>query len=263
MYRLEREDFVKPRYMYLWALLAFQAGYLNAFGFLACGRYISHVTGVGTQLGVSIAESKFLLMLELMGFPAFFILGSFLSGVLTIAGIEQGSRPRYDIVTRLLPVLILALLLLGVAGSFGPFGEQLVLPRDVALLYLLSMICGMQNGCFATLTRGQIRTTHLTGISTDIGTDLSRLWFGKLQGKELELTRLTNLTRFKTVIAFSLGSIASVLVSQRMEYGSLIVPLLTSVGVVFAVQAISRELDQRFGIRAEVQASTELLSLKQ
>jgi uncharacterized membrane protein YoaK (UPF0700 family) len=72
------------------------------------------------------------------------------------------------------------------------------------------------------------------------------------------------LARLKTILAFSLGSIASVLVSQQIRYASLIVPFLTSIGVAFAVQFISRELDRRFGVKAqgEILNQPDLITLK-
>jgi len=247
MYRLDREEFVQPRFVSLWSTLAFQSGFINALGFLACGRYVTHVTGVGTQFGMALADRSVWFFLELAGFPLAFILGSFFSGAFTIARIERGKRPLFDLVSFMLPIGLFVLMVAGGQGVFGVFGEDLVLARDFALLYSLSFLAGLQNGCFATLTKGQIRTTHLTGISTDIGTDLARLWFGKLQGKERELTRLTNRSRVLTFMSFSTGSIVSVIASRYLEYGALTVPLLTSLVVTYTVKSIGLELDQRSG----------------
>ena len=105
MYRLEREEFIETPYVSLWSLLGFQAGFVNAFGFLACGRYVSHVTGFGTQIGVAFAERQPLIGLELLGFPVSFILGAFFSGFHTSARLERDLRPRYDLITLLLPLL--------------------------------------------------------------------------------------------------------------------------------------------------------------
>ncbi len=245
MYRLEREEFVRYPYVALWALLAFQAGFLNAIGFLTCGRYVSHVTGVGTQVGVALGEQDGWFALELLGFPFFFILGAFLSGFFISARIERRLRPHYGFVTFLLPVAILILMLGGAHGYFGPFGEQLIRARDFVLLYSLSFVCGLQNGCFAALTRGQIRTTHLTGISTDIGTDFARLWFGGLEGAERRLTRKVNVSRIATFFSFAVGSVGAVHLGGAWGYWSLVVPLLTALMAWFVIQAISHTLDLR------------------
>jgi uncharacterized membrane protein YoaK (UPF0700 family) len=186
------------------------------------------LTGFGTQIGVALASSKLFFALELMGFPFFFVLGSFFSGLITSARIEKGLKPRFDVITAFVPLVLFGLIITGAAGYFGPFGENLVQPRDFILLFLLSFICGVQNGCFSVLTKGQIRTTHLTGIGTDIGTDLARLWYGRLDSEELELTKRINFSRFATFISFSFGSIVSVLVSNKFEHTSLIIPFFTS-----------------------------------
>ncbi|NDF54654.1 MAG: hypothetical protein EB145_10730 [Proteobacteria bacterium] len=70
---------------------------------------------------------------------------------MTSARIERGLKPKYRFVTLLLPAAILLLLCFGSAGWFGPFGEDLIQPRDFVLLYLLSFVCGLQNGCFAVM----------------------------------------------------------------------------------------------------------------
>lgn len=243
MYRLDREEIVQFRYIGLWALLSFQAGYMNAFGFLACGRYVSHVTGFGTQIGAALASQGAAFALELSGFPFFFVLGSFSSGLVTCFRIERGLKPRFELVMGLVPVFILILLVLGQIGQFGAFGDKLVEQWDFMLLFLLSFTCGMQNGCIAVLTRGLVRTTHLTGTSTDIGTDFARILSGKLEEKELLLTRKTNYSRIATFFAFTAGSILSVIFSARLEYASLIAPFITSIVIFCSIFSIGRRLD--------------------
>ncbi len=245
MYRLDREKFTAKPYVFLWALLGFQAGFINAFGFLSCGRYVSHVTGFGTQIGVSLASSHFWFALELLGFPLSFILGAFTSGVLTIARIERQQRPHFELLIAAMPVIILFLVFLGTTGLFGPFGEHLVSIRDFVLLFSLSFLCGLQNACFAIMTRGQIRTTHLTGISTDIGSELARIHLGKLSGKELEISQRANFSRIATFVAFASGSIISVIVCQRINYLGLLVPFCTSIVVLFSVRLVTRFLDMQ------------------
>ena len=51
-----------------------------------------------------------------------------------------------------------------------------MLQRDFLLLFALCFACGLQNGLFSGLTRGQVRTTHLTGPITDIGLNLTKVF---------------------------------------------------------------------------------------
>ena len=243
MYRLQPQDFLKKRFLGLWSLLAFQAGFINSIGFLACQRFVSHVTGFGTQVGLTAGEGKYLLALEMLSAPAAFIFGAWFNGWLTVARQSRGLAPRYDWVTLLMPVALAALLIAGDQGAFGKFGEPLILTRDFVFLSSLSFLCGMQNACFATLTRGQIRTTHLTGISTDFGTDLALTLNGQLPKMERRLARKRNTMRTATFAAFSTGALFSALVDARLEYWSLLIPTGTSLVVAGIFFAFKFELD--------------------
>ena len=244
MYRLDRESFLSSPLIGFWSLLGFQAGFVNSFGFLACGRYVSHVTGFGTQVGLALGSSRFSLALELIGFPIAFIFGAAANGVLTSARLERGLRPRYDLTAAVLPVVLVAAALAGHAGWLGPFEET---PSDVssfALLFGLAFLCGLQNGCFATMTKGQIRTTHLTGISTDIGTDMARLLCGQLQGLERHMVIRANASRLLTFAGFASGSILSVLATESVGYLALMVPAATALIAAIVVIRIGQAMDK-------------------
>ncbi len=244
MYRLEREEFLKFPLVGLWPVLGFQAGFINAFGFVACARYVSHVTGFGTQIGVSLGEAQFWTAFELFGFPASFIAGAYLNGLLTSARVERGMRPRYELVTLILPLILASILVLGELGFLGAFNAVANQWHDFILLYSLSFTCGLQNACFATLTKGQIRTTHLTGISTDLGTDLARIHFGTLDPAELKLARRANLSRIATFVFFSLGSVLSVALSRSMGYTALVIPISIALFVAVIVRVIKASMDK-------------------
>lgn len=248
MYRLDREQFVTFRYWGLWTLLGFQAGYVNAFGFLACGRYVSHVTGFGTQMGVALATTSLLQTIKLFGFPLFFIGGAFFNSYHTVARLERGLQPRFQIMTLTLPIGFSVVLVAGVTGALGAFDTHTVV-HEVFFLYVLTFLCGLQNGCFATLTRGQIRTTHLTGISTDIGTDFARLWYGRLKDDEYVLTYNMNFCRILTFAGFTTGSIVSVLMTQTIQYSAMALPVVTSLIAYASISRVQRYLDLRFQSR--------------
>ncbi len=44
--------------LFHWFLLSFNAGCINAGGFLATGRFVSHVTGFATFFGVDLANRE-------------------------------------------------------------------------------------------------------------------------------------------------------------------------------------------------------------
>lgn len=245
MYRLEPKDYVRNRYLGLWGTLAFQAGFINSLGFLACQRFVSHVTGFGTHVGISLGEGKYATALELFSAPAFFIFGAWVSANLTVARQSRGEVPRYDLVTLAMPAILFVMMILGANGVFGAFGEPHSFQQDAFLLSSLTFLCGMQNGCFATLTRGQIRTTHLTGISTDIGTDLALTLNGRLAPEEHQQAIRRNLMRIITFSAFSIGALISALIDAKLLYWSFAIPLATSVGVAIVFQIEKYKLNSQ------------------
>jgi uncharacterized membrane protein YoaK (UPF0700 family) len=250
MYRLEAQDLVKGPFMGLWSLLAFQAGFINSIGFLACHRFVSHVTGFGSQVGVSLGQGKYALAAEMLSAPAAFILGAWTNGILTVSRTARGLRPYYDWVTFLIPIILVALFLAGSQGLFGVFGEPLLLHRDFAFLGGLSFVCGMQNACFATLTKGQVRTTHLTGISTDVGTDLALSFHPDIQSSERTMARKRNVLRGLTIVSFATGAVVSALLDNRLEYTALLIPAGTAFFVWGVFLSVKRELDQIYPAQA-------------
>lgn len=162
--------------------MAFVAGAVNAGGFLAVGRYTSHMTGVvssladGTALGdFATALSFFLMMLCFMG-------GAALSTVLVAYGKRHRMRSRYA-----LSLLVESLFLL----AFGYLGARLNgkvhldLPEATALL---CFIMGMHNAVTTNISGAVVRTTHMTGNVTDLGIELAKLFYRnsrKLEGAPL------------------------------------------------------------------------------
>ena len=216
--RPDRHEYLGRPYLWLWMTLAFQAGAANAGGFLACARFVSHMTGFGTQVGVSIAEFDFAIAAEMLSAPLSFLCGAMAAALLVDRPMLAGRPPKYLWVMATIVLIFGFVTVGGERGLFGDFGEPLRFQRDFALMAILCFACGMQNACFGSLTRGQIRTTHLTGILTDIGVTFVKLRY--LEPRELETLRLRrmNLIRMLTFFSFSSGSAIFAVVFSQMGY---------------------------------------------
>jgi uncharacterized membrane protein YoaK (UPF0700 family) len=239
MYRLTDTEIANNRFISLWSLLAFQAGFINSIAFLACRHFVSHITGFGTQLGIAIGAQSFWDIIEAASAPFAFILGACSCGILTVARRSRGLTPRYDIATSCIPILLLGLLIGGNLNLFGTFGVPIMFEEDFIFLSILSFVCGMQNATFATLTRGQIRTTHLTGLVTDFGTDMALVLFGNLENSERSHLKRKNFMRTMTLVSFSSGALISSFVDSKLKYWSLAIPLVTSLfvsGIFFIIK---------------------------
>jgi uncharacterized membrane protein YoaK (UPF0700 family) len=160
---------------YLGMALAFVAGATNAGGFLAVHQYTSHMTGIVSAMADNLALGAYDLLGAGVGALLSFMLGAACSAVMVNFARRRHMHSEYA-----LPLLVEALLLLG----FGFLGarlsriEGLFVPLTVMLL---CFIMGLQNAVITKLSNAEIRTTHITGIVTDIGIELGKLayWNGR------------------------------------------------------------------------------------
>ncbi|MBC7835050.1 MAG: DUF1275 family protein [Phycisphaerales bacterium] len=146
--------------------LAWVAGYTNIIALLTCGWAISHVSGTVSQWGRDLAEANW----RVAGFTSFllvtFILGAMLAAFCTETGRRRGWQSIY-----VLPVALQAGLLAAFAVGVELHDERQI--ESGAMLYamtgLASMAMGLQNATITRISGGVVRTTHMTGVFTDLG----------------------------------------------------------------------------------------------
>lgn len=233
-----------PSHVALWIALAVQAGAINAGGFITCHSFVSHVTGVGTQIGLQLAARNLLTAFELLMVPVSFVGGAMISGLLIDRRRAQGKRPLYSQAMGLIFALLASVAILGHFGYFGEFGEPMVLGRDVLLLSILCFTCGLQNAAISSATRGAIRTTHLTGTLTDLGVNAIKLIYLPRVSKERYRELLINRIRMGTFFAFTLGSALAAIVFTRFEYKGFVLPAMTSLAFFLISRQHEREANR-------------------
>ncbi|MFS2004537.1 YoaK family protein [Duganella sp. CT11-25] len=149
--------------------LAFVAGAVNAGGFFAVGQYTSHMSGIVSALADNAALGDIGLILAGLASLAAFFLGAATSAVLINWGRRRGAHSRYA-----LPLILEATLLL----AFGLTGARLAAQGHIeATVALLCFVMGLQNAIVTKVSRAEIRTTHVTGLVTDIGIELGKLFY--------------------------------------------------------------------------------------
>ena len=222
-----------PGNVFVWMTMAFQAGALNIGGFLACHAFVSHATGnVSMLFGVRPWESSFADTLPVMLAPAFFLLGAMLSGILVDRAIRQNRKPKYYVTFSWMFAILLVILAAGRSGALGTFGEPLNRGRDFFLLVLLSLVCGIQNGTLTTVSRSVIRTTHLTGLLTDLGIGVVRALSGPHGDRAHEMR--ANWMRLGIIAFFACGCAAAGLAFRRWDFLGFALPLSTC-GLLLAI----------------------------
>ncbi len=216
----------------IWMLMAFQAGLINIGGFMACHRFVSHITGFATFFGYDLSKEEPRHALGMLVVPLFFLLGAMLSGQLVDIRLKLHIKPKYYITFGIIFFLTLFVAIAGMLGRLGRFGEPLESSQDYTLLILLCFICGIQNGTITTVSKSVIRTTHLTGITTDLGIGLVRLFNHRKLNDHVENEKKASLMRVGIIFFFGFGSVVGGFAFGRFGHGAFLIPVLTS-GILF------------------------------
>ncbi|WP_313070517.1 YoaK family protein [Melaminivora sp.] len=158
-------------------MLAFNAGAMNAGGFMAVHMYTSHMTGFLATLADSVVLGDFALVLAATG-----VLWAFMSGAGTTAILVNWARRQHLWSSYALPLLLEALLML-LFGLLGTLTLQWPTPFAVPLaVLLLAFMMGLQNAVVTKMSSAQIRTTHMTGVVTDLGMELGKMLYPNRPG---------------------------------------------------------------------------------
>lgn len=155
----------------LGTVLAFVAGAANAGGFLAVGQYTSHMTGMLSALADKLVLGQLALVGAGLASVLAFVFGAMSTAWIVNWGLRRQLRSAYG-----LPLLVEAVLLLvfGLFGAAMSLWHTLILPVTVVLL---CYIMGLQNAVITKISQARIRTTHVTGLITDLGIELGKLLY--------------------------------------------------------------------------------------
>lgn len=208
-----------PQNKRIWYLLAYQGGLVNVGGFLAVHRFVSHVTGFAGHFSIQVFAGDLLGAFFALTVPMFFLIGSFVTGLFTEVRRLRGRRPVYVWVMSASSLIYLLLGVLGQFKVFGEFGEPFVSFGDYVLLSSLCFAMGAQNALFTSYSSAVVRTTHLTGITTDLGIGWAKQLYN-LDPKE----RLANPLRLGLISSFLFGSLSAVPLFNTWQFMAFLVP---------------------------------------
>lgn len=185
--------------------LAFIAGASDAGGFLAVRHYTSHMSGVVSSTADNFALGSFrLVMLGLTSVVSFF-LGSFVTTIFV-----RWARGRRLASEYAMPLMVEAALLLFFAVEGGLFSGG---RAAIGLIVLLCFAMGLQNAIITKISDSVIRTTHMTGIVTDIGIAVGRIVSATAKHTEVDVAaELDTLGLLTSLVAlFFVGGVAGAL----------------------------------------------------
>jgi len=137
--------------------LAINAGAINAVSLMQPMQVgVSHATGSISQLSIQLVRGG-IHVTELMAVLVCFLTGAIASGI-ALGGGRFDPHKRYGLVLMVESSLIFASFLIFMLFHIPLVG-----------LFPLAMACGMQNALFTSYYHAVIRTTHMTGVITDLG----------------------------------------------------------------------------------------------
>ncbi|WP_432560164.1 YoaK family protein [Granulicoccus sp. GXG6511] len=155
------------RNFHLANLLALHAGVLNSVGFVATATYTSHMTGLTAIVADHLVLGDFrLVAIGLLAIAAF-IGGAMMCALVFNWSRRRGLRSRFSAVLVLESSMVL---------MFGAIADRVTWEHRIwVFIPVLCFTMGLQNAIVTKASDAQIRTTHVTGMVTDIGIELGKL----------------------------------------------------------------------------------------
>ncbi|RAR46931.1 YoaK family protein [Flavobacterium lacus] len=195
--------------------LSMVAGIVNICGLLALGVLTTNVTGHIAFFSEEIAGKDYATGLVFLLFTMCFLLGAFISNFLTELALKNKNKnPHFY------PLLLEIVLITFVALTF--FEKNLNLFNSQYIAYALLLAMGIQNALVTNVSKSVVRTTHLTGLLTDLGIDLSQLFFKNNERKKVVLEKNITL-RLAIITFFFAGGLIGGILFKYFELKTLLV----------------------------------------
>lgn len=218
-------------------VLAFIAGGINAGGFIAVGRYTSHMTGYVSETADHVALADWAVVGVGLVAVAAFLTGAALSAVLIHWARRHTIRNQYALPLSIEALLLLVFGAVGIAAGGRPGFALVAAP-------LLCVLMGLQNATITKLSGARMRTTHVTGVVTDMGIEMGKAAYRHARADRRKLILLTGV-----LLAFFFGGVVGALGFGRLGYGFTIplavLLLVCAVPGVFARRRGRRRLVER------------------
>lgn len=195
------------------SLLSFVAGIVNVAGFLAVAKLTTNVTGHFAFFVDEIFKLNFWNGFVYFLYIFFFFLGSFVSSYLVELISQKTERNIYVFPTSI-EILILF--------SLGVFGSSLIADHPDLIACSLLFAMGLQNSLVTKISNATVRTTHLTGLFTDLGIELSQLFFYKEPEMKHKLYSSIKL-RLTIICFFFIGGIFGGVFYGKMKLSVLLI----------------------------------------
>ena len=215
------------------------------------GAGTSHMTGNIARLGVNVAEHDYRAAIAALALVFAFFLGAF-SSSLILQSHDRPSPRSYALALSLETLLLIAFMLLE-GKTHGWLGARFADSKASILCFAM----GLQNSLVTFISGARVRTTHLTGVVTDLGIEVAR-WFrwhrwvisnaaglGRFGGTKMAPPERANLLLHVTIIAaYLIGSVSGASLASIFLSRALAAPALATLAAgLYAVRTERRLRD--------------------
>jgi len=173
--------------------LSFIAGIVNIAGVLSVATLTTNVTGHFAYFAEEISLKNYSKATTFLLFILFFLVGAFVCN--TSIEIISKIKPR---IAHAFPMFLEVVVLTIIGLGYVTHQEYIA--------YLLLFAMGIQNALVTQISQSVVRTTHLTGLFTDLGIELSQLFFYRKPDEKSRLRRSIFL-RLSIIFFFFLGCV--------------------------------------------------------
>ncbi len=146
---------------------AFVAGMTNVAGVIAFLSFTSNITGHVAMLARKIVNKEHHDVIVYALWLLLFLLGAFAANFITKIYSKKGAYRAHAV-----PIFIEIIILFVVAVYGHNYYSETQTERELIIGAMLFSM-GLQNGLVSTISGGLVKTTHLTGLFTDLGGELS------------------------------------------------------------------------------------------
>ncbi|GAB3164081.1 YoaK family protein [Telluribacter humicola] len=194
----------------LGVLTAFSAGMVNVASLIIFFAFTSNVTGHYAILAEEIAKGHWYQVGVVFAWILLFFMGAFVANFIII---NLNKKNAYA--AHALP-LLLEMLCLVTVGIYGQYYYQETLTETEVLVGLMLFAMGLQNGMTASVSNFVVKTTHLTGLTTDLG-----ILFSMFTQKEFR-DNPTLVGRAKLLVSIAVSYVSagvlSALIYHRLQF---------------------------------------------
>ncbi|MDQ0594952.1 uncharacterized membrane protein YoaK (UPF0700 family) [Chryseobacterium ginsenosidimutans] len=198
------------------SILSCVAGLVNITGVLSVSTLTTNVTGHFAYFSEELFVKNYKMAFFYLLYILFFLLGAFVSGVITEWATKYKSHTSYIIP---LSIEMVIMLIIAFSPDILPKNSSVQLIISSALLFSM----GLQNALVTRVSQSVVRTTHLTGLFTDLGIELSQLFFHQQKGKKIQLKKSIFL-KLMIISCFFLGGIIGGFTYQQIQLKTLLLP---------------------------------------